>query len=61
MRLTDDTYAMLAGEAGLARQWAIEYRMHVGRDAVDSDHVSQAHIIADTGSKPTVPRLLDER
>ena len=63
MRLTDDEHAMLSGDSGPARQWAIGHPKHVGRrlGAADSDHVSQAHTIADTGYIPTGPRPLDER
>ena len=43
---------MLAGEAGLARQWAIEHQIRVGSylGAADFVPVSQAHIMADTES-----------
>jgi len=63
MRLTDDKHAMLVGDAVPARHWAIEHPMRVGLcpGAVDSNHVPQAHIIADTGHQPTGPRVLDER
>ena len=52
MRLTDEERAMLAGEAGAARQWAIDHQMRVGRylGAADFVPVSQAHIMADTES-----------
>jgi hypothetical protein len=52
MRLTDEETAMLAGEAGPARQWAIEHQLRVGRylGAADFVAVSQAHIMADTES-----------
>ncbi len=52
MRLTDEERAMLAGEAGPARQWAIEHQIRVGRylGAGDFVAVSQAHIMADTES-----------
>jgi predicted aconitase len=52
MRLTDEESALLAGEAGVARQWAIEHQMRVGRylGAKDFVPVSQAHIMADTES-----------
>ena len=52
MRLTDEERAMLAGEAGPGRQWAIEHQMRVGRylGADDFVPVSQAHIMADTES-----------
>lgn len=43
---------MLAGEAGAARQWAIQHQMRVGSylGAEDFVPVSQAHIMADTES-----------
>jgi predicted aconitase len=52
MRLTEEESAMLAGEAGPARQWAIEHQLRVGRyfGAADFVPVSQAHIMADTES-----------
>src|ERR1051326_3244215 len=52
MRLTDEESAMLAREAGRARQWAIEHQIRVGRylSAADFVPVSQAHIMADTES-----------
>ena len=52
MHLTDEESAMLAGEAGPARQWAIDHQMRVGRylGAADFVPVSQAHIMADTES-----------
>jgi predicted aconitase len=52
MRLTDEESAMLAGEAGPARQWAIDHQVRVGRylGAADFVPVSQAHIMADTES-----------
>ena len=52
MRLTDEESAMLAGEAGPARQWAIDHQIRVGRylGAADFVPVSQAHIMADTES-----------
>ncbi len=52
MRLRDDEHAWLAGDAGPARQWAIEHQMRVGRylGAADLVPVSQAHIMADTES-----------
>jgi predicted aconitase len=52
MRLTDEEHAMLAGEAGPVRQWAIAHQMRVGRylGAADFVRVSQAHIMADTES-----------
>jgi predicted aconitase len=52
MRLTDEEKAMLAGEHGPARQWAIEHQIAVGDffDAPDFVPVGQAHIMADTES-----------
>lgn len=52
MRLTDEEKAMLAGEAGPARQWAIRHQIAVGDffDAPDFVPVGQAHIMADTES-----------
>jgi hypothetical protein len=52
MHLTDEERAMLAGEAGPVRQWAIDHQMRVGRylGAADFVPVSQAHIMADTES-----------
>src|SRR3979490_2660833 len=52
MRLTDEEKAMLAGEAGEPRRWAIAHQIAVGEffDAADLVPVSQAHIMADTES-----------
>src|ERR1700724_1257982 len=52
MRLTDEERAMLAGEAGEPRRWAIQHQIAVGEffDAADLVPVSQAHIMADTES-----------
>ncbi|HUB46565.1 MAG TPA: aconitase X catalytic domain-containing protein [Acetobacteraceae bacterium] len=52
MRLTAEEQAMLAGEAGPVRQWAIEHQIRVGGylGAADFVPVSQAHIMADTES-----------
>jgi predicted aconitase len=52
MRLTDEEKAMLAGEHGPARQWAIDHQLKVGRmfDAEDMVPVSQAHMMADPES-----------
>src|SRR5579872_5252256 len=52
MRLNDEERAMLAGEAGEARRWAIAHQIMVGEffDAADLVPVSQAHIMADTES-----------
>ena len=52
MKLTPQAEAMLAGELGPARQWAVSHQLQVGRvfDAADMVDVSQAHMMADTES-----------
>jgi len=52
MRLTDEEQAMLAGEFGAPRRWAIAHQIVVGEffDAANFVAVSQAHIMADTES-----------
>jgi hypothetical protein len=52
MRLNDEEKAMLAGELGEIRRWAIAHQIAVGEffDAADFVAVSQAHIMADTES-----------
>ena len=52
MRLAAEEKAMLAGEQGPVRQWAMKHQMAVGTffDAEDFVAVSQAHIMADTES-----------
>lgn len=52
MRLTDEERAMLAGEMGEPRRWAISHQIAVGEffDAADFVPVSQAHVMADTES-----------
>ena len=52
MRLSDEERAMLAGELGAVRRWAISHQIAVGEffDAADFTPVSQAHIMADTES-----------
>jgi hypothetical protein len=52
MRLNDEERAMLAGEFGEPRRWAIAHQIAVGEffDAADLVPVSQAHIMADTES-----------
>jgi predicted aconitase len=52
MRLTDEEQAMLAGELGEPRRWALSHQIAVGEffDAADLVSVSQAHIMADTES-----------
>ena len=52
MQLTNEENAMLAGEFGAVRRWAISHQIAVGEffDAEDFAPVSQAHIMADTES-----------
>jgi predicted aconitase len=52
MRLTEEERAMLAGEHGPVRQWAIRHQIAVGEffDAADFVAVGQAHVMADTES-----------
>lgn len=52
MRLDDEEKAMLAGELGEPRRWAIEQQIRVGGffDAKDMVRVSQVHLMADTES-----------
>jgi predicted aconitase len=52
MKLNDEEKAMLAGEFGPLRQWAIDHQMRVGRYLKAPDFVSvmQVHIMADTES-----------
>ena len=52
MKLNEEEQAMLNGELGEPRRWAIEHMMRVGRffDAPDLVPVTQAHIMADTES-----------
>jgi predicted aconitase len=52
MKLNEEEQAMLAGELGEPRRWAIEHMMRVGKffDAPDFVEVTQAHIMADTES-----------
>src|SRR5438034_7275439 len=52
MRLNEEEKAMLAGELGEPRRWAIAHQIAIGEffDAADFVVVSQAHIMADTES-----------
>src|SRR5215467_10147199 len=52
MRLTEEEQAMLAGELGEPRRWAIGHQIAVGEffDAAELVPVSHAHIMADTES-----------
>lgn len=52
MKLNDEEKAMLAGEMGEPRRWAIDHMMKVGRmfDAADLVPVSQVHMMADPES-----------
>ncbi len=49
MQLSDEERAILAGEMGAAKRWAIDHQIKVGRvfDAVDLVPVSQAHMMID--------------
>src|SRR5437764_1633147 len=52
MRLSDEERAMLSGEFGEVRRWAVSHQVAVGEffDAADFRPVSQAHVMADTES-----------
>ncbi len=52
MKLNDMEKAMLAGEMGEPKRWAIDHQLKVGRmfDAADMVPVSQAHMMADPES-----------
>lgn len=52
MKLNDEERAMLAGEMGEPKRWAIDHMMKVGGafDAADLVPVSQAHMMADPES-----------
>ncbi len=52
MKLNDQEKAMLAGNQGPAKQWAIDHQIKVGKffDALDMVPVSQAHMMADPES-----------
>jgi predicted aconitase len=52
MKLCDHEQAMLAGELGEPRRWAMDHMIKVGEmfDAADLVPVSQAHMMADTES-----------
>jgi predicted aconitase len=52
MQLRDEAEAMLAGEMGAARRWAVQHQIRVGTylGARDLVPVQQAHIMADTES-----------
>ncbi len=52
MKLNEEEKAMLAGEFGPLRQWAIDHQIKVGRylKAPDFVPVMQAHVMADTES-----------
>lgn len=52
MRLNEEEQAMLNGDCGEPRRWAMQHMLQVGRffDAEDFVEVSQAHMMADTES-----------
>lgn len=63
MRLDDETEAMLAGDHGPARRWAVRHQVTVGEffDAADLVPVGQAHIMADTeATGPSGVAFLEE-
>jgi predicted aconitase len=63
MKLNDEEQAMLAGEFGPARAWALSHQVTVGRffEAPDLVEVGQAHIMADTeATGETGVRFLEE-
>ena len=52
MKLNPEEQAMLNGELGYPRQWAMQHMIQVGKffDAANFVEVTQAHIMADTES-----------
>ena len=52
MQLNDEEKAMLSGDFGKAKKWAIDHQIKVGEffDAPDMVAVSQAHMMADPES-----------
>jgi len=52
VQLSDEEEAMLGGDCGKPRQWALKHQIQVGRmfDAQDFVSVSQAHMMADPES-----------
>ena len=52
MKLTDEESAMLAGEMGEPKRWAMEHMVQVGQvfDATDMVPISQSHMMADPES-----------
>lgn len=63
MKLTSQAQAMLAGEMGPARRWAVQHQQQIGRmfDAPDMVPVSQAHMMADPESTGEAGVALVER
>ncbi|MEL6289552.1 MAG: aconitase X catalytic domain-containing protein [Pseudomonadota bacterium] len=63
MKLDDEAQAMLAGEQGAARRWAIAHQIDVARmfDAEDLVPVTQAHMMADPESLGEAGVALFER
>ena len=55
MRLTDEEKAMLAGEAGEPRRWAIRHQIAVGEFFDAADLVRQALGDADHGARAAAP------
>ncbi len=52
MKLNDEEKAMLAGEMGEPKRWAMDHQLKVGQmfDAADMVRISQAHMMADPES-----------
>lgn len=63
MRLTGEEKAMLAGDFGHPKQWAMEHLLQVGAffDAESLIEVSQAHMMADTESLGEAGVILVEK
>ena len=59
LKLTDEEQAMLAGEMGEPKRWAIDHMMKVGRmfDAADFVPVAQAHTCISTRKVSVTPGL----
>ena len=58
MKLNDEEKAMLAGEMGEPKRWAMDHQLKVGQmfDAADMVRISQAHMMADTEAMADLDR-----
>ena len=58
MKLNDEEKAMLAGEMGEPKRWAMDHQLKVGQmfDAADMVRISQAHMMADPESVADLDR-----